>query len=325
LSDKREFSLRELCREIGVEFSGDDLKISGVNTLKEANTNEVSFFHDKRYTSDIPKTKAGAVLIEEKFAKLLPKGVIPLITDEPYLKLALLSKFFRYKLETKTAHPKMGQNCDIDKRVRFGKGVTLGDNVVVMAGAYIGDYSTIGSNSIIYPNVTIYHHTIIGDDCILHAGCVIGADGFGFAPTKEGEYIKIYQNGNVIVGNRVEIGANSTIDRAVFGSTIIEDGVKIDNLVQIGHNSIIGKNSVLSGQTGIAGSTILGKNVTMGGQSGTAGHLKIGDFAVIAGKGGVTKSLKGKKIYAGFPAVEHKLWLRLQAKLSMLIKKRDFK
>jgi len=320
LRDKREFSLRELCREIGVEFRGDDLKISGINTLKEAKDNEISFFHDKRYKSDISKTRARAVLIEDRFKNLLPEGTIALITDEPYLKLALLSKLFRYRVETKTAHPKMGQNCDIDKRVRFGKGVTLGDNVTIMAGAYIGDYSTIGSNSIIYPNVTIYHHTKIGSDCILHAGAVIGADGFGFAPTKDGEYIKIYQNGDVVVGDRVEIGANSTIDRAVFGSTTIEDGVKIDNLVQIGHNSIVGKNSVLSGQTGIAGSTTIGRNVTMGGQSGTAGHLEIGDFAVIAGKGGVTKSLKGGRVYAGFPAIDHKLWLKLQAKLSLLIK-----
>ncbi len=320
MRDKREFSLRELCREIGVEFRGDDLKISGINTLKEAKDNEISFFHDKRYKSDISKTRARAVLIEDRFKNLLPEGTIALITDEPYLKLALLSKLFRYRVETKTAHPKMGQNCDIDKRVRFGKGVTLGDNVTIMAGAYIGDYSTIGSNSIIYPNVTIYHHTKIGSDCILHAGAVIGADGFGFAPTKDGEYIKIYQNGDVVVGDRVEIGANSTIDRAVFGSTTIEDGVKIDNLVQIGHNSIVGKNSVLSGQTGIAGSTTIGRNVTMGGQSGTAGHLEIGDFAVIAGKGGVTKSLKGGRVYAGFPAIDHKLWLKLQAKLSLLIK-----
>jgi len=182
LRDKREFSLRELCREIGVEFRGDDLKISGINTLKEAKDNEISFFHDKRYKSDISKTRARAVLIEDRFKDLLPEGTIALVTDEPYLKLALLSKLFRYRVETKTAHPKMGQNCDIDKRVRFGKGVTLGDNVTVMAGAYIGDYSTIGSNSIIYPNVTIYHHTKIGSDCILHAGAVIGADGFGFAP-----------------------------------------------------------------------------------------------------------------------------------------------
>jgi len=324
LSDREKFSLKELCREIGVEFNGKDLKISGINTLKEAKDSEISFFHDKRYTSEISKTEAGAVLIADKFANLLPKGTVALITDEPYVKLALLSKLFCYKISTKGSHPKMGQNCDIDKRVRFGKDVSLGDNVTIMAGAYIGDYTTIGSDTIIYPNATIYHHTKIGDGCIIHAGVVIGADGFGFAPNREGEYIKIYQNGNVIIGNRVEIGANSTIDRAVFGSTIIEDGVKIDNLVQIGHNSIIGRNSVLSGQTGIAGSTILGRNVTMGGQSGTAGHLKIGDFAVIAGKGGVTKSLNGRKIYAGFPAIEHKLWLKLQAKLSMFIKQRDF-
>jgi UDP-3-O-[3-hydroxymyristoyl] glucosamine N-acyltransferase len=216
----------------------------------------------------------------------------------------------------------MGKNCDIDKRVRFGKNVKLGDNVTIMAGAYIGDSVTIGSNTLIYPNVTLYHHTTIGSDCILHAGVVIGSDGYGFAHTKMGEHVKIYQNGNAIIEDEVEIGANSTIDRAVFGSTYIRKGTKIDNLVQVGHNCDIGEYSLMAGQAGLAGSTTTGRNVIFGGQSGTAGHLHIEAFTTIAGKSGVTKSLKGGRTYAGFPAIEHKNWLKLQAKISGLIKRK---
>jgi UDP-3-O-[3-hydroxymyristoyl] glucosamine N-acyltransferase len=191
-----------------------------------------------------------------------------------------------------------------------------------MASAYVGDNVTVGSDTIIYPNVTIYHHSQIGNNCILHAGAVIGSDGYGFAHTKMGEHIKIYQNGNVIVEDEVEIGANSTVDRAVFGTTHIRKGTKIDNLVQIGHNCDIGEYSLLAGQAGIAGSTSTGRNVIFGGQSGTAGHLHIEDFVTIAGKAGVTKSLKGSKTYAGFPAIEHPSWLKLQAKINGLIKRR---
>jgi len=275
LRDKREFSLRELCREIGVEFRGDDLKISGINTLKEAKDNEISFFHDKRYKSDISKTRARAVLIEDRFKDLLPEGTIALVTDEPYLKLALLSKLFRYRVETKTAHPKMGQNCDIDKRVRFGKGVTLGDNVTVMAGAYIGDYSTIGSNSIIYPNVTIYHHTKIGSDCILHAGAVIGADGFGFAPTKDGEYIRVYQNGDVVVGDRVEIGATPPSIGLSFGVNYIGEWVKIGTHVRLGATHNGGNRVLFWAERGFRAFNIGEKGSLWGGPNGlTQGTLR---------------------------------------------------
>ena len=315
------YKLTQIAKEIDIEYSGDDIDIYGLHTLNSATANHISFFNDKRYIDNLADTKAGSVLIEAKYANLLPKSTIPLITDEPYLKLALASKLFAYQISTKGSHPKMGDGCDIDKRVRFGKNVKLGSGVIVMAGAYIGDEVEIGSNTIIYPNVTIYHHSKIGDNCILHAGSVIGSDGYGFAHTKEGEHIKIYQNGNVIIEDDVEIGANTTIDRAVFGSTYIRRGTKIDNLVQIGHNCDIGENTLMAGQVGISGSTSLGRNVIMGGQSGTVGHIKIGDFSTIAGKGGVTKSLKGGKTYAGFPAIEHKLWLKLQAKISSLIKK----
>ncbi|SFV55195.1 UDP-3-O-[3-hydroxymyristoyl] glucosamine N-acyltransferase [hydrothermal vent metagenome] len=318
----KNYKLSDICKEIDVAFNGHNIEIDGLHTLSEATSSQISFFNDKKYKNQLSTTKAGAVLIEEQYANLLPKTTIALITDEPYLKLALASKFFAYKIETKGGHPDMGKGCDIDKRVRFGKNVKLGDSVTIMAGAYIGDSVTIGSNTLIYPSVTLYHHTIIGSNSIIHAGAVIGSDGYGFAHTKTGEHIKIYQNGNIVIEDSVEIGANTTIDRAVFGTTYIRKGCKLDNLIQIGHNCDIGEHSLMAGHVGIAGSTTMGRNVVLGGQSGTAGHLHIGDFSTIAGKSGVTKSLKGGKTYAGFPAIEHRLWLKLQAKIQGLVKKK---
>jgi len=317
--------LTQLCKEIGLEFSGEDVEISGIHTLSEADSSQLSFFNDKKYLKDLPNTKAGAVLIEEQYVKFLPKDVIALITDEPYLKLALASKLFAYKISTESGEITHGENCDIDPKASFGKGVVLGDNVTIMAGAYIGDNVEIGSSTLIYPNVTIYHHSKIGQNCILHAGVVIGADGYGFAHTKLGEHIKIYQNGNVILGDNVEIGANSTIDRAVFGTTYIRKGTKIDNLVQIGHNCDIGEHSLMAGQAGVAGSTKTGRNLILGGQGAISGHLELGDFVTIAAKSGVTKPLKGGKTYAGFPAIEHRDWLRQQVKLASLLKKKTSK
>ena len=316
--------LSEICQEINLEFSDDhiDIEIDGLHTLSESTSSQISFFNDEKYMNQLSTTKAGAVFIDEKYVDLLPKSTIALVTNEAYLKLALTSKFFAHKIETKGGHPNMGEGCDIDKRVSFGKDVTLGDNVTVMAGAYIGDSSTIGSNTLIYPNVTIYHYTDIGENCIVHAGAVIGSDGYGFAHTKQGEHIKIYQNGNCVIEDDVEIGANTTIDRAVFGTTYIRKGTKLDNLIQIGHNCDLGQHSLMAGQAGLSGSTTTGRNVIIGGQSGTAGHLHIGDFTTITGKSGVTKSLEGGKIYAGFPAIDRISWLKIQAKIAGLIKKK---
>ncbi len=313
--------LSSILHEIGLPFDGNDKKIIGIHTLSEANSDQLSFFNNDKYKDELTSTNAGAVLIEEKYAHLLPQDTMAIITNEPYLKLALASKMFAYKLSTKTVKPTLGNECDIDDSVIFGTNVTIGDRVTILGGCYIGDNVVIGSDTLLHPNVTIYHHTILGEKCIIHSGTVIGSDGFGFAHTRMGEHVKIYQNGNVIIENDVEIGANCAIDRAVFGSTFIRNGAKLDNLIQIGHNCDIGAYSILAGQVGMSGSTVLGRNVVMGGQSASAGHLKIGDFATIAGKSGVTKSLEGGKTYAGFPAVEHNIWLRSQAKLASLIKK----
>lgn len=316
------YKLSQITKEIDIDFNANDIDIDGIHTLSEASSTQLSFFTDSKYTSQLATTKAAAVLIDEKHADLLPSETIALITDEAYLKLALASKFFAHKLVTKGGHPALGEGCDIDKRVRFGNNVTLGDNVTVMAGCYVGDNVTVGSGTLLYPNVTLYHHSQIGSECIIHSGTVIGCDGYGFAHTKLGEHVKIYQNGNAVVEDNVEIGANCTIDRAVFGTTYIRKGTKLDNLIQIGHNCDVGEHTLCAAQVGLSGSTTLGRNVVMGGQSATAGHLEIGDFTTIAGKGGVTKSLEGGKTYAGFPAIDHKTWLRLQAKIAGLLKRK---
>ncbi|MBN2721559.1 MAG: UDP-3-O-(3-hydroxymyristoyl)glucosamine N-acyltransferase [Campylobacterales bacterium] len=313
--------LSSILNEIGLSLEGNDKEINGIHTLSEAGPSQLSFFNNDKYKDELSYTKAGAVLIEEKYAYLLPQDTIAIITNEPYLKLALASKLFAYNLTSKTTKPTVGDGCDMDESVIFGSNVTIGDGVTILGGCYIGDNVVIGSNTLLHPNATIYHHTLIGERCIIHSGAVIGSDGFGFAHTRTGEHVKIYQNGNVIIEDDVEIGANSTIDRAVFGTTFVRTGTKIDNLVQIGHNCDIGAYSLLAAQVGMSGSTVLGRNVVMGGQSASAGHLKIGDFATIAGKSGVTKTLEGGKTYAGFPAVEHNVWLRSQAKLASLLKK----
>jgi len=316
------YTLSEITKQLALSFSGSDIEIDGIHTLSEASSSQLTFFNSEKYKDQLPDTKAAAIFIEEKYINLLPSTTIALVTDEPYLKLALASKLFAHKLESKGGHPAMGEGCDIDKRVRFGKNVTLGDNVIILAGCYVGDNVTIGSETLLHPNVTLYHGTKVGERCIIHAGTVIGSDGYGFAHTKMGEHVKIYQNGNAILEDDVEIGANCTIDRAVFGTTYIRKGTKLDNLIQIAHNCDVGEHSLCAAQVGLAGSTTLGRNVVMGGQSATAGHLEIGAFATIAGKGGVTKSLEGGKTYAGFPAIDHKIWLRIQAKIAGLVKRK---
>lgn len=313
--------LSQLCADIGVTNSGEDIEIAGIGTLDSADSNQLSFFHSEKYLETLKSTEAGAVLIEQKYLEYLPKSSIALITDEPYLKLALATALFAHPLSNDSGKPLVLEGTDIDKGAKYGTGIEIGKNSLIMAGCYLGDGVKIGDNCIIHPNVTIYHGVEIGNNCIIHSGAVIGSDGYGFAHTKDGRHIKIHQIGSVVIEDDVEIGANTTIDRGAIGNTVIRKGTKIDNLVQIGHNCDIGENSLIVSQVGISGSTTLGRNVIMGGQSATAGHLKIGDFAVIAARGGVTKSLEGGRQYGGFPAVDIRLWKKMQVALSRLVKK----
>jgi UDP-3-O-[3-hydroxymyristoyl] glucosamine N-acyltransferase len=321
-NEKKEFTLKEICEYLEIECPNVDKKITGINTLQDAGENEISFLENKKYEKFLTNTKAGAVLIRKEDAKKLPDGVIPLITDEPYLKLALLTKLFVLSPWEDGGY-QINKDAKVDSTVRIGKGARIGKNVVIMPNAVIGPFVEIDEGSIIYPNVTIYRDTKIGKNVTIHAGSVIGSDGFGYAHTKEGEHIKIYHLGRVVIEDEVEIGANTTVDRAVFGETRIKKGSKIDNLVQIGHNCEIGEYSILVSQVGLSGSSKLGRNVIMGGQSATAGHLEIAPFTTIAARGGVTKSIKTSGVYSGFPLMPHKSWLKLQAILSKLLKKED--
>ena len=316
------YRLSEITKRLQIDFQGSDTEIEGIHTLSEATPHQLSFFNDAKYAAQLSHTKAAAVLIEAQYASELPEGTVALVTDEPYLKLAEASRLFAHTMSTRSEPPQTGEGCQVDERAGFGVNVTLGDDVTIMAGCYVGDNVTIGSGTLLHPNVTLYHGTQVGSNCIIHSGTVIGCDGYGFAHTKTGEHVKIYQNGIVVVEDEVEIGANCAIDRAVFGATRIRKGTKLDNLIQIAHNCDVGEHSLMAAQVGLAGSSKLGRNVVMGGQSATAGHLEIGAFATIAGKGGVTKSLEGGKTYAGFPAIEIKLWRKMQAALMRLVKKR---
>ncbi len=314
-------TLQEIAEFIGLN-NQDEIEITGLNTLLDSNETQLTFLENKKYINDLKNTKAAAVLVTPENASEVPAGTIALVCDEPYLNLAKISKLFAPNvIEMDGEKPLVGGGTKVMPNVYIGKDSVVGSDCTIMAGSFIGDNVKIGNNTIIYPNVTVYRDCTIGNDCIIHAGTVIGSDGFGFANTKDGKYIKIYQNGNVSIGNDVEIGANCAIDRAVFNSTIIEDGVRLDNLVHIAHNCKIGRGSILVGQVGIAGSTILNAYVVMGGQSAAAGHLEIAPFTTIAARGGVTKSItEPKKSWAGFPLFEHKQWLKLQGKISNLLK-----
>lgn len=314
--------LRDLAQEIGVEFEGTSITVSALNTLSDSKSSELSFLENKKYVDQLQKTNAGAVLVTANMAEHVPASCIAVIVDEPYLSLAKASKLFAPSLfDTEAPTAVVGEGSYIAEGAHLANGATIGENCTVMPGVFVGRGAVIGDNTILHPNVSIYHDCEVGSNCIIHASSVIGSDGFGFATTKLGTHVKIYQNGNVVIKDDVEVGSCTTVDRAAFGSTLIKEGVRIDNLVQIGHNCVIGEHSVLVSQSGVAGSTELGRNVVLGGQAAAAGHLKVAPFTTFAARSGITNDVKeGNKVYGGFPLMEQRAWLKLQVKLSRLLK-----
>jgi len=314
--------LSVIAEAIGITFSGADIEISGLHTLADASSAQMSFLDNPKYLSSLEGTKAAAVLCNAEAASKVPSGCIALIDEEPYLKLALVSKLFAPNvIETEGPDAVIGEGSYIAPNVYIGKGSIIGKNVKVLPGAFVGDNVHIGDNTILHPNVTVYRDCKVGNDCLIHAGTIIGSDGFGFAHTKLGEHVKIYQNGNVVIEDNVEMGANCAVDRAVFGTTLIRKGTKIDNLVQLGHNVDIGEHCILVAQGGVAGSSTLGRNVVLGGQAAISGHITVAPFAQFAARAGVSNNVKdGSKVYGGFPLMEQRSWLKLQAKLARLLK-----
>jgi UDP-3-O-[3-hydroxymyristoyl] glucosamine N-acyltransferase len=311
-----------LCAQIGVAYEGKPLEIRAINTLKDALPTELSFLDNPKYLDDLKSTKAGAVLVSALMKEHVPSDTIALVSDEVYLSMAKASKFFAPPLlEDNLPKAIIGEGTFLAPNAYIANGAKIGKNCIIMPNSFIGTKVQIGDDVIVHPNVSIYRDCIIGSRVIIHSGSVVGSDGFGYAHTKMGEHVKIYQNGNVIIEDDVELGSNNSIDCAVFGSTVIKKGTKIDNLVQVGHNCVVGEHTILVSQCGIAGSTKLGRNVVMGGQSATAGHLSIAPFTTFAARSGVTKDIKEPhQTFAGFPLMEHRLWMKLQAKIARLIK-----
>ena len=311
-----------IAKEIGLTFDGDDKEISALNTLGDATSSELSFLDNPKYVDDLTNSKAAAVLVHPSQAELVPHGTTALITEEPYLLLAYTSKLFAPKpIEIDGKKPLIGDDSFIAPQVYIGFGASIGNNVTIMPGAFIGDNVTIGDNTLIHANVTVYRDCKVGANCIIHSGTVLGSDGFGFAHTKMGEHIKIYQNGNVVLQDNIEMGSNCSVDRAVFGQTLIKEGTKIDNLVHIGHNIEIGKGVIITGQCGFAGSSKIGDFCVFGAQGGVTGHVELAPQTTCFARTGVISSVKEpKQTLAGFPHMPHRQWLKMNVKTKALIK-----
>lgn len=315
--------ISEICEKLKLEFKGEDKEISSLNSLEFANEKQMSFLQGEKFKNLAQSTKAAALIISKDMANLI-QGKTLILSENPYLDFARITYFFKKpNLPTYKEKPQISSQAYVAKTAVIANGSSVDEKSIINEGVVIGQNVTIGKNCIIHPNVVIYDDTIIEDRCIIQANSVIGSDGFGYAHTNLGEHIKIYHNGNVVLQSDVEIGSNTSIDRAVFGSTIIKKGSKIDNLVQIGHNCELGENCIIVSQVGLSGSSILGRNVVMGGQSATSGHITIGDFAQIAARGGVSKSLDGGKTYGGFPILLQKDWLKLQARILKFFKNKE--
>jgi UDP-3-O-[3-hydroxymyristoyl] glucosamine N-acyltransferase len=304
------FTLQELAMMSGGELVGDpELKITGAASLAEAAPGEISFFVDRKYIALLRKTRASAVFVPVDFAEKTSAAQIRVPKPAKAFEQLVLKLAPKPVTFTPGIHPSaivdpgaiLGERVSIQPLAVIEAGTKIGDDTIIGAGSYIGPETVIGASCLIYPLVTIRERSRIGSRVIIHSGAVIGADGFGFEMVDSRQQ-KIQQLGVVQIDDDVEIGANTTVDRARFGRTWIQQGVKIDNLVQIAHNVVIGKNSVIVAQTGISGSTRVGERVMMGGQVGIVGHLEIAAGTMIAAQTGVSKSLPGG-VWFGYPAV----------------------
>ena len=310
-----EFSANQLAQLLeGTVDGNSNITVNRLSKIEEGTEGSLTFLANPKYTHFIYETNASIVIIAKDFIpeKRIKSTLIRV--DNPYASFTKLLEIYnnlqnvKIGIEQPSFIPEgtiIGENAYIGAFSYLGKNVTLGNNCKVYPNAYIGDNVVIGNNSILNAGVKIYNDCVIGNNCILHAGVVIGSDGFGYSVDNNNIYTKVPQTGNVIIGNNVEIGANSTVDRATLGSTIIRDGVKLDNLIQIAHNVEIGENTVIAAQAGVAGSSKLGKNLIVGGQVGIAGHLKIADNVKIQAQSGVASNIeKEGEAVQGSPAIQ---------------------
>ena len=307
-----EFSAEQIAQILNGEIEGDGkVKLSGVSKIDDGKPGTLTFLSNPNYTNFIYTTLASAVLVNKDFISERPLKCTLIRVENAYKALATLLELYvqskPQKLGKETPcfiskSANIGEQHYIGAFAYIGENVTIGNNVKVYPQVYIGDNVEIKDNAVLYPGVKIYENCKIGSNCIIHSGAVIGSDGFGHAPQADGTYKKIYQIGNVIIEDDVEIGANTTIDCATMGSTIIHKGVKLDNLIQIAHNVEVGENTVMAALTGIAGSTKIGRNCIFAGQVGIIGHLNVGNNVTAAAQSGILKNINNGITVMGTPA-----------------------
>lgn len=319
-----QISAKELSKALNGTIEGNpDVIVSRPSKIEEATEDSICFFANPKYEHYVYTTKAAIILVSNEFVPSQPITATLIRVEDVYKSVSFLLENFAQKDDNQG---EISPQAAIDPSAIIGKNVTIGPFVVIESGAEIGDNTSlqaqvfvgknakVGANCTFFSGVKIYHDCEVGNDCILHANVVIGGDGFGFAPEADGTFKKVAQIGNVILEDKVEIGANSTVDRATMGSTIIRQGVKLDNLIMIAHNVEIGKNTVIAAQTGVAGSTKIGENCMIGGQVGFVGHIQVANGAKIQAQSGVARSIKKENtsLY-GSPAIDYANYLRSYA------------
>lgn len=332
------FTAKQIAEILQGTIEGDENTIiSSFSKIEEGKSGSLSFLANPKYTHYIYETEASVVLVNNTFEAQNEISSTLIRVEDSYKAIAQLLEMYNSMTEKPSGieknsfihkKAKVGKNAYIGAFAYIGKGAVIGDNVQIYPNTFIGNDVTIGDNSVIYPGVKIYFKTVIGKNCTIHAGSVIGADGFGFAPNNAGAYVKIAQIGNVVIEDNVEIGALVTIDRATMGSTIIREGVKLDNQNHIAHNVSIGSNTVIAAQTGIAGTTKIGQNCMIGGQVGISPHIKIADGTKISSQSGISNSIKKENsILMGAPAYDireyHKSYIHFK-NLDKIVKRLEF-
>lgn len=323
-------NLKEIVELVGGTVKGDDsLEITGAAGLSVSQDGDVTFVEGKKHLRQLPDCKASAVLVKRECDTEKAQIIHPM----PTLAFARLVARFHPEPQPEphvdsraviSENVVLGKDVVIFPFVYIGKNTVIGDGTVLHPGVAVGDGCRIGKNAVIHANVTLYRETVVGGHVIIHAGATLGADGFGYTPDENGRHFKIPQIGRVVIEDHVEVGANTCIDRAAQGDTIIKEGTKIDNLVQIAHNCVVGEHSILVSQTGISGSCTLGRHVILAGQAGLADHVTLADHVVLAARAGTLSDLKDPGVYGGTPAVPLITWqkyISLFPKLPELFRK----
>ena len=325
-----QFSAQQIAMMIQGKVEGDAaVTVAQFGKIEEAKAGELTFLGNPKYEEFLYNTKASVVIINESQVLKTPIAATLIRVPDAYAAFAtLLTKYQELKTQNLSgiqspsyiaSSAQLGENHYVAAFAHIGDNVQIGNNVKIFPNVVIGENVKIGNNVMLHPGVVIYADCILGNNINIHSGAIIGSDGFGFAPTADGSYQKVPQLGNVIIEDNVEIGSNTTIDRATIGSTIIRKGVKLDNLIQVAHNVEVGENTVIAAQVGLSGSTKVGKGVMMGGQAGTAGHLSIADGVKVAARSGITKTIaNANSTITGFPAAEHSTALRAQIHMKNL-------